>query len=163
MHSMDARKCSVISYRKEGEGDSCSWNAIVQDQDSSFSVRKNEVKSNLIAITGNSCDTNELWDKGNDVQDCSRAARCDVPRLIDSFHKQRTTTTPLSSHQPTIPPQLLCDSEPEYHNNAHPIWDPMIWFCCWNSRWRCGCGRDVVGWRGKQKKGSLYRHRWQRR
>jgi hypothetical protein len=56
----------------------------LQDQDSSsFSVRKNEVKSNLIAITGdNSRETNKALKKGNHVQDCSQAATCDDLRLL---------------------------------------------------------------------------------
>lgn len=55
----------------------------LQDQDSSFSVRKNEVKSNLIAITEISLVTRTtLGKKRNDVQDCSQAAMCDVLRLL---------------------------------------------------------------------------------
>jgi hypothetical protein len=60
----------------------------------------------------------------------------------------QTTTTPIFSHQPIIPPQLLCDSEREYHNNTHPIWDPMIRFYWWSSWWRCGC--VVVVWRERR-------------
>lgn len=43
----------------------------LQDQDSSsFSARENEVKSNLIAITEITRETNKAL-KGKDVQDCS--------------------------------------------------------------------------------------------
>jgi hypothetical protein len=49
----------------------CSWMRPLQDQDSSsFSARENEVKSNLIAITEITRETNKAL-KEKDVQDCS--------------------------------------------------------------------------------------------
>jgi len=58
-HLMNTSKCPEISGREEREGDSGSRMRPLQDQDSSFSVRENEVKSNLIAITGDNSRDNE--------------------------------------------------------------------------------------------------------
>lgn len=52
----------------------------LQDQDSSFSARENEVKPNLIAITEITRETNKAL-KENDVQDCSQAAMCDCAKF----------------------------------------------------------------------------------
>jgi hypothetical protein len=68
------------------------------------------VKSNLIAITGdNSGDTKDkLCEKGNDVQDCSRAAMCEVLRkTVDS-------STTIATEPATTPIVLLC---PPYYSS----------------------------------------------
>ena len=94
---MNIGKCSE-DQRSKGKGRGCIGSQMrpLQDQDSSsFSVRKNEVKSNLIAITGdNSRETNKaLKEKEMIVQDCSQAATCDDLRLLAS-----STTSKLNHH-----------------------------------------------------------------
>ena len=76
---------------------------LLQDlESSSVSVRKNEVKSNLIAITGNNSGGK---DKGqtqrNDVQECSWTATCDALRLWAPSHSKLNHQTSNNSFCPT--------------------------------------------------------------
>ena len=59
MHLMNASSAQRSVIEEKGTGTMVREMRPLQDQDSSFSVQGNEVKSNLIAITGdNSGDTN---------------------------------------------------------------------------------------------------------